>query len=92
MVEPKVIKGFRLQLHHKSLKERHLLRTLYVGIPPALEFVRKSNISSAGQKVRMGLFIRTIGLARANVKIALANLTYNFTRFAFWERKRAFTA
>jgi hypothetical protein len=31
----------------------------------------------------MGLFIRTIGLARARTKIGLANLVYNMRRL-FW--------
>ena len=29
------------------------------------------------QKDRMGLFIRTIGIARATTKIGMANLVYN---------------
>ena len=37
----------------------------------------------ARQKHRMALFVRTIGLARARVKIGLANLAYNFTRLAW---------
>jgi hypothetical protein len=40
----------------------------------------------AEQKSRMGLFIRTVGLARARVKIGLANLVYNVKRLVFWER------
>jgi hypothetical protein len=36
----------------------------------------------AAQKHRMALFVRTIGLARAQVKIGMANLAYNFTRLA----------
>ena len=44
---------------------------------------RKSAVRSriehvfAEQKDRMGLFIRTIGIARARIKIGLANLVYN---------------
>jgi hypothetical protein len=34
---------------------------------------------SAEQKNRMGLFIRTIGVARGTVKIGLANLVYTST-------------
>jgi len=34
----------------------------------------------AGQKHRMGLFIRTIGMAHARIKIGMANLAYNFQR------------
>ena len=41
----------------------------------------------AGQKHRMKLFVRTIGLARAKVKIGMANLTYNFIRLA-WRKTR----
>ena len=43
----------------------------------------------AGQKHRMRLFIRTIGLARAKVKIGMANLAYNFTRLAWLEARAA---
>ena len=39
----------------------------------------------AGQKHRMKLFVRTIGIARAKVKIGMANLAYNFTRLAWLE-------
>ena len=35
----------------------------------------------ADQKARMGLFVRTIGLARATTKIGLANLVYNVRRY-----------
>ena len=42
----------------------------------------------AGQKHRMKLVVRTIGLARAEVKIGMANLAYNFTRVA-WLNARA---
>jgi hypothetical protein len=37
----------------------------------------------------MGLFIRTIGLDRARTKIGLANLTYDFKRFVWFERQAA---
>ena len=37
----------------------------------------------AAQKRRLGLIVRTIGLARAAAKITLANLAYNFTRLAW---------
>jgi transposase, IS5 family len=39
----------------------------------------------------MGLVIRTIGLARAKVKIGLANLTYNMKRM-LWLTTRSATA
>jgi IS5 family transposase len=40
----------------------------------------------AHQKNRFGLFIRTIGLARAEAKLILANIAYNFDRLIFHER------
>lgn len=43
----------------------------------------------AGQKHRMGLFIRTIGLARARIKIGMANLAYNFQRLIWLEGRSA---
>ena len=45
----------------------------------------------AGQKHRMGLFIRTIGIGRARIKIGMANLAYNFQRLA-WLEGRGVTA
>lgn len=41
----------------------------------------------AAEKRRMGLIVRTIGLARASAKITLANLAYNLTRLAWFERR-----
>ena len=43
----------------------------------------------ARQKDQMGLFIRTIGIARAEAKITLANLVYNIDRLIFHERQAA---
>jgi IS5 family transposase len=45
----------------------------------------------AAEKRRFDLVVRTIGLARATAKIALANLTYNFTRLV-WLQVRAVPA
>jgi transposase, IS5 family len=42
----------------------------------------------ARQKGPMGLIVRTIGLARATVKIGLANLVYNMRRAAWLTRQR----
>lgn len=43
----------------------------------------------ADQKHRMGLFVRTIGIARARTKIGLANIAHNLRRYVFWETKAA---
>jgi transposase, IS5 family len=41
----------------------------------------------AHQKGLMGLFVRTIGITRAQVKIGLANLAYNMRRFVWLRTK-----
>jgi len=46
----------------------------------------------AEQKSRMGLFIRTVGLARARTKIGLANLVYNVKQLVFLERQAGIVA
>ena len=43
----------------------------------------------AQQKAHMALFIRTIGIKRAEAKITLANLAYNMQRLIFHERGAA---
>lgn len=43
----------------------------------------------AQQKDRMGLFVRTVGLKRAEARIGLANLAYNLQRYLFHERRAA---
>lgn len=53
-----------------------------------LSNARRSEVRSAiehvfaGQKHRMGLLVRTIGMARARIKISMANLAYNSQRLA----------
>ncbi|MBC6411432.1 MAG: IS5 family transposase, partial [Hyphomonadaceae bacterium] len=42
----------------------------------------------ADQKHRMGLKVRTIGLARATIKIGMANMAYNLQRLIYHETQR----
>jgi transposase, IS5 family len=79
--------GFVSRVHRKKPPGRPMpLRT-------ARANGRKSKVRAgiehvfAEQKSRMGLFIRTVGLARARVKIGLANLVYNVKRLVFWARQ-----
>jgi transposase, IS5 family len=54
------------------------------------KILRASNVSSpifAEQKDRMDLLIRTIGIARAMIKIGLANFVYNLKRLLFLRRR-----
>jgi transposase, IS5 family len=45
----------------------------------------------ARQKAQMKLFIRTIGIERARVKIGMANIAYNLTRYV-WHQGRSVPA
>ena len=78
--------GFVSHVHRKRPKGR-----------PMPEAIRRANNAKskirsrvehvfAEQKDRMGLFIRTIGIARAKTKIGLANLVYNIKRLLFLRR------
>ncbi|MBC6403507.1 MAG: IS5/IS1182 family transposase, partial [Hyphomonadaceae bacterium] len=42
----------------------------------------------ADQKRRMGLRIRTMGLARATIKIGMANIAFNIRRLIYHETQR----
>lgn len=84
-------KGFRSRLHHKKPKSKVMPEHIRQGNSTRSKIRAKVEHIFAGEKHRMGLFIQTIGICRARVKIGLANLVYNFTRLSFWERKRAFT-
>jgi transposase, IS5 family len=81
--------GFTSQIHRKK-PAGHPMPT-----PIRRANARKSAVRSriehvfAEQKDRMGLFI--IGIARARLKIGLANLVYNMKRFIWLERTAAAT-
>jgi IS5 family transposase len=81
--------GFVSRVHRKKPKGR-----------PMPNAVRRANAAKskirsrvehvfAEQKDRMRLFIHTIGIARAKVKIGMANLVYNFKRLIFLQRTAA---
>ena len=77
------------QIHRKKPPGRPMPRHIARGN------ARKSSVRAtvehvfAHQKERMGLRVRTIGLARARTKIGLVNLPYNFQRLVFHERRAA---
>jgi len=81
--------GFVSHVHQKKPKGRPM--------PKAIRHANatKSKVRSyiehvfAEEKDRMGLFIRTIGIARARIKIGMANLVYNFKRLLFLRRSVA---
>jgi IS5 family transposase len=80
---------FTSHIHHKKPRGRPMPERT------ARANTKRSKVRSAvehvfaGQKHRMRLFIRTIGIARARIKIGIANLVYNFQRLAWLEGRTA---
>lgn len=70
---------------HEGLLDRSNIRTRRSN---AVKSVIRSGVEHvfANQKSRMGLFVRTVGIQRAEMKIGLANLVYNIGRFLYLER------
>ena len=97
--------AYRSAKNEAWLAERGLVSRIHRKKPPGRPMAartrranaRKSAVRSAvehvfaRQKGPMGLVVRTIGIARARVKIGLANLAYNLKRFV-WLSSRAATA
>ncbi len=95
--------AYRSKSNEKWLAKRMLTSRIHRKKPkgkPMPEVISRANAKKssirarvehvfAHQKNRYGLFIRTIGLARAEAKLMLANLAYNFDRLIFHERRNA---
>jgi len=79
-----VSKVHRKKLHLKSMP-RHIQRS------NAGKSVIRSRVEHvfADQKSQTGLFIRTVGIIRATMRIGLANIVYNMRRFLLRERINA---
>jgi IS5 family transposase len=76
---------FKSNIHHKKPPRRPL--PAHIARANAKRSAVRSAVEHvfARQKHRMGLFIRTIGIARARIKIGMANLAYNFQRMVWLE-------
>lgn len=81
--------GYVSDIHHKKPKGRPMSEAA------SRANGRRSKIRAciehvfAQQKARMGLIVRTIGMARARTKIGMVNLAYNLTRYVWHERRTA---
>jgi IS5 family transposase len=83
-------------LLHQRMLVSHIHRRKPAGRPMPVRTARANASKSAirahlehvfaEQKHRMGRFVRTIGLARATIKIGLANLAYNMRRLLWLDR------
>lgn len=78
--------GFVSRVHRKKPKGRSMDRRT------AIANGAKSKVRAfvehvfAEQKYRMGLVVRTVGIARATTKIGMANIVYNIKRLLFLQK------
>ena len=75
--------GFVSHIHRKKPKGGAMPETMRRANNAKSKIRARVEHVFAEQKDRMGLFIRTIGIARAMTKIGMANLVYNIKRFIF---------
>jgi transposase, IS5 family len=75
--------GFVSHIHRKKPKGRAMPNTIRRANNAKSKIRSRVEHVFAEQKDRMGLVIRTIGLARATTKIGMANLVYNIKRLIF---------
>jgi IS5 family transposase len=81
--------GFVSHVHRKKPKGRAMPEAMRRANAAKSQIRCKVEHVFAEQKDRMGLFVRTIGIARARMKIGLANLVYNIKRLLFLRRVAA---
>jgi IS5 family transposase len=82
---------FKSNIHHRKPNRRAMPERIARANAKRLAVRSAVEHVFAEQKHRMGLFIRTIGIARARIKIGRDNLAYNFQRLA-WLKGRGVPA
>jgi IS5 family transposase len=80
--------GFVSHIHRKKPKGRAMHETMRRANNAQSKIRSPVEHVFAEQKDRMGLFIRTIGIARTTIKIGMANLVYNIKRLIFLRPRR----
>jgi len=97
--------AYRSKVNEKHLADYGLRSRIHRKKPPGRPMpINVARANSAKSKVRaaiehvfarqkgpMGLVVRTIGIARARLKIGLANLAYNMNRAVWLNRRRLAT-
>jgi len=94
--------AYRSQANEKMLKNRGLVSKIHRKKPKGKMPERTKRANAKKSKIRArvehpfahmknkyGVIIRTIGLARAEAKLTLVNLAYNFDRLVFHERRKS---
>lgn len=80
--------GYRSHVHKKGTRGRPLSeREQHANKKKSKVRVRVEHIFGSITNEQKGLFVRTIGLVRAKMKIGMMNLVYNMRRFVFLRRR-----
>ncbi|MCP1244125.1 IS5 family transposase [Acetobacter lambici] len=82
-------RGFVSKVHRKKPHLKPMLR--HIQRSNAGKSIIRSRVEHvfADQKSQTGLFVRTVGITRATMRIGLANIVYNMRRFLLLERINA---
>ena len=81
--------GFVSHVHRKKPKGRVMPEVIRRANNAKSRIRSRVEHVFAEQKDRMDLFIRTIGIARATIKIGMVNIVYNIKRLIFLQRSAA---
>ena len=82
-------RGFVSRIHRKKPKGSPMPERMRIANARKSKFRSAVEHVFAHQKGLMALFVRTIGLARARLKIGLANIAYNMRRLVWLNGRRA---
>ena len=82
-----IARGFVSRIHRKKPKGKPMPERTRIANAHKSKVRSKVEHVFAHQKGLMGLCVRTIGIARAKVKIGLANMAYNMRRLVWLERQ-----
>ena len=82
-------RGFVSHIHRKKPKGKPMPEHIARGNATRSEIRSAVEHVFAHEKAIMGLVVRTIGIARAQVKIGMANLAYNMRRLVFLNARAA---
>jgi len=81
--------GFKSRIHQKKPKGKPMPERTRIANARRSSVRSKVEHVFGDQKNRMGLFVRTIGKARAKIKIGMVNIAYNMRRLIYHERLNA---
>ena len=81
--------GYRSRIHTKGTRNKPLSKRAQRANTARSKVRCRVEHVFAAQEAMGGMLVRTVGMARAKVKVGMMNLTYNLRRFAFLQGQTA---